>query len=66
MYIELIFSSDDIGMTMPNEAKAFMQVDKLWKESMEGFDLKKAILDLADKEGIRDHFIEANRRLDQI
>lgn len=33
---------------------------------MEGVDQDKAILDLADKEGIREHFKEANRRLDQI
>jgi dynein heavy chain len=38
MYLEPIFSSGDIGMTMPNEAKAFMQVDKLWKDTMEGVD----------------------------
>jgi dynein heavy chain len=38
MYLEPIFSSGDIGMTMPAEAKAFMQVDKLWKDTMEGVD----------------------------
>jgi len=36
MYLEPIFSSGDIGMTMPNEAKAFTQVDKLWRDTMEG------------------------------
>lgn len=66
MYLEPIFSSGDIGMTMPNEAKAFQQVDKLWKDTMEGVEQEKAIMDLQEKEGIRDHFKEANKKLDVI
>jgi dynein heavy chain len=66
MYLEPIFSSGDIGMTMPNEAKAFQQVDKLWKDTMEGVEQEKAIMDLQEKEGIRDQFKEANKKLDVI
>ena len=66
MYLEPIFSSGDIGMTMPNEAKAFQQVDKLWKDTMEGVEQEKAIMDLQEKEGIRDQFREANKKLDII
>lgn len=36
MYLEPIFASGDIAMTMPAEAKDFNWVDALWKKNMEG------------------------------
>ena len=34
MYLEPIFSSGDIGQTMPKEYKMFMDVDTHWKKTM--------------------------------
>jgi len=66
MYLEPIFSSGDIGMTMPQEAKAFNQVDDLWKNTMTAIHDEPGIIDLQEKEGIRDAFKEANKKLDVI
>jgi len=53
-------------MTMPAEAKAFNQVDDLWKNTMLGIADEPGIMELQEKEGIRDAFKEANRKLDVI
>jgi dynein heavy chain len=37
MYLEPIFSSDDIQEKMPLETKKFDQVDKHWKATIEQF-----------------------------
>jgi dynein heavy chain len=52
--------------TMPLEGKMFMNVDTLWRNTMKGIEEEKAIMDLADKEGIKIQFEKANDDLDKI
>jgi len=66
MYLEPIFSSGDISATMPLEYKMFVEVDTLWKTTMKGIEDDPGLIDLADKEGIMQHFQEANKKLDKI
>jgi dynein heavy chain len=66
MYLEPIFGSGDIMNTMPLEGKMFMNVDTLWRNTMKGIEEEKAIMDLADKEGIKIQFEKANDDLDKI
>lgn len=52
MYLEPIFSSEDIGKTLANELIAFQDVDKLWKGSMEAIESEPGIFDLAERDSI--------------
>jgi dynein heavy chain len=66
MYLEPIFASDDIEKQMPTEAANFREVDTLWKTTMEGINEQPGIMDLAEKEGIKQSFDDANKKLDKI
>ena len=52
MYLEPIFSSEDIGKTLGAELAAFIDVDKLWKGTMEGIEAEPGIFDLAERDSI--------------
>jgi len=43
MYLEPIFSSEDIGKTLAAELAAFQDVDKLWKTTMESIEAEPSI-----------------------
>ena len=66
MYLEPIFSSGDIMNTMPTEGKLFNSVDNHWKTTMNSINEEPCIMDLADKEGIMQHFVTANEKLEKI
>jgi len=66
MYLEPIFSSEDIGKTLGAELAAFQDVDKLWKSTMEGIEAEPGIFDLAERDSIQTWFIEANKKLEKI
>ena len=66
MYLEPIFASDDIHKQMPNEGSLFKDVDTLWKSTMEGIEADTAIMELAERENIKQSFEDANRKLDKI
>jgi len=69
MYLENIFGSDDIRKQMPDEAKAFQQVDKQWKEHMSRAKKNPKALDFASDfdvgAGLR-KFVENNKKFDDI
>jgi len=52
MYLEPIFSSGDIGATLPQEAKYFQDVDTHWKNSMNAIKEDPCIVEFSDREGI--------------
>jgi dynein heavy chain len=66
MYLEPIFSSGDIGTTMPLEYKMFVEVDTHWKATMLAIEVDPGIIDFAEKENVMQHFQEASRKLDKI
>lgn len=66
MQLEPIFASGDIAKQMPHENTMFTQVDEHWRTTMAGINEESCIQDLAEKDGIRAHFTEANKKLDKI
>ena len=66
MYLEPIFSSEDIGKTLAAELNAFQDVDKLWKQTMDQIEAEPGIYDLAERDSIQTWFIDANRKLEKI
>ena len=66
MYLEPIFASDDIHKQMPVEGSLFKDVDTLWKSTMEGIENDPGIIDLIDRENIKQSFEDANKKLDKI
>jgi dynein heavy chain len=52
LYLEPIFSSGDIGATLPLEAKYFADVDTHWKNSMNAIKEDPCIVEFSDREGI--------------
>ncbi|CAK0906755.1 unnamed protein product [Prorocentrum cordatum] len=66
LYLEPIFSADDIIRQMPNEAKKFQSVDKLWRDTMDAILENPNVIDISDIEGLLPSFTEANKKLDAI
>lgn len=56
MYLEPIFSSEDIQQKMPVEKQKFDQVDKHWKITVEYFTKEKNIWDNIDSEKYKGEF----------
>ena len=66
LYLEPIFSSEDIMRQMPQEAKRFTQVDRLWRKVMAATAERPNVLSATAPEGLLDSFQEANRLLELI
>jgi len=66
MYLEPIFSSDDIQEKMPVETKKFDHVDKHWKVTADQFLKEKNMWDNIDSERYKTEFENSNKILDEI
>jgi dynein heavy chain len=66
LYLEPIFSSEDIMRQMPQEAKRFTQVDRLWRKVMEKTVAKPNVLLATAQEGLLASWREANQKLELI
>lgn len=66
MYLEPIFSSPDIHTQMPAEGMAFSDVDTLWKSTMDAIETEPTIMNLLEQDNLKQHFINANKKLDEI
>ena len=66
LYLEPIFSSEDIMRQMPKEAKRFKQVDGLWRKVMKETEAKPNVLLATGAEGLLKSFQEANELLELI
>ena len=67
MYLEPIFSSDDIMRQLPTEAKRYQGVDALWRKAMSDCAIEPSFISNADPEKkLEEKFKAANRKLDEI
>ncbi|KAG4100119.1 dynein heavy chain and region D6 of dynein motor-domain-containing protein [Neocallimastix lanati (nom. inval.)] len=66
MYLEPIFSSEDIMQQMPTEGKNFKIVDSSWKTIMKKCDEDHHVLECTGIPNIKEEFINSNNLLDQI
>ena len=66
LYLEPIFSSEDIVRQMPSEAKRFLSVDQLWRNTMGFLKENPSVLDFADIENLLPSFQQAVARLEEI
>ena len=66
LYLEPIFSSEDIVRQMPGEAKRFFGVDQLWRATMTSLADSASVLDFTEIDNLLPSFQEAVKRLDEI
>lgn len=66
MYLEPIFSSDDIMRQMPVEGRRFASVDSMWRKTMLEVLEEPKFIDVSGNDKLLTKFTEANARLDQI
>ncbi|XP_071052042.1 dynein axonemal heavy chain 3 isoform X2 [Onthophagus taurus] len=66
MYLEPIFSSEDIMRQMPTEARNFKQVDKTWRHIMANTMLDIHVLAATDYPNMLQQLRDCNNLLDQV
>lgn len=66
MYLENIFSAEDIIKQLPNESKSFRKVDTFWKDIMAKTHRNPSILDTCASEGLLRRLQSNNRMLEEI
>ncbi|XP_076653327.1 dynein heavy chain 3, axonemal [Halictus rubicundus] len=66
MYLEPIFSSEDIMRQMPTEAKNFRRMDKIWRGIMKYVTSNRRVLDATDMPKMLNEFKLCNQLLDEI
>ena len=66
LYLEPIFSSEDIRKQMPMEAKRFATVDRTWRDIMQGLQEDSSCISIGKKEGMIDRLEQASKLLDLI
>ncbi|PNH03664.1 Dynein heavy chain 7, axonemal [Tetrabaena socialis] len=66
LYLEPIFSSDDIVKQMPEEGDKFRQVDATWRRMMKNAHHAPAVIPIARERERLERLVEANQLLDAI
>ena len=66
LYLEPIFSSDDIVKQMPEEGEKFKTVDGQWRTMMKSTHKAPAVIPIAREKERVDKLIECNELLDAI
>lgn len=66
LYLEAIFSSEDIMRQMPTEARRFASVDALWRKTMEDAVADPNFMTVAGTDKLLPKFQKANEKLDEI
>ncbi|CUG93652.1 unnamed protein product [Bodo saltans] len=66
MYLEFIFSSDDIKKQLPEESKMFAQIDKTYRQLMTKSQANNNVTAIATEEGLLINLKQSNVMLDKI
>ena len=66
LYLEPIFSSEDIMRQMPKEGELFRKVDAIWRSNMAATAADNDCLHVSERDGIVDEMKNANEMLDVI
>jgi len=66
LYLENIFSADDIKKQLPVEAAKFGKIDSAWKKHMRLIAADKLAIKVTDMPGVFDMFKNANTILDEV
>eukprot|EP01022_Parablepharisma_sp_SALTPOND_P014052 TRINITY_DN188_c0_g2_i1.p1 TRINITY_DN188_c0_g2~~TRINITY_DN188_c0_g2_i1.p1 ORF type:complete len:4549 (-),score=684.34 TRINITY_DN188_c0_g2_i1:241-13887(-) len=66
IYLESVFSAQDIQKQLPSETEKFRQVDRFWREIMNRTNKNKKIRDACASEGLKTRFAQNNACLDEI
>jgi len=66
MYLEPIFSSDDIMQQLPLEGKRFSNVDRMWRKTLSQAKASPAVVAMCSNQKLLDNFIEANKMLESV
>lgn len=66
LYLEPIFSSQDISAQLPKEASMFDLVDKIWRAAMEKTYQSKIVTQVVTVKNIHKNFAKCNKKLDEI
>ncbi|RHY56820.1 hypothetical protein DYB38_001612 [Aphanomyces astaci] len=66
LYLEAIFSSEDIMRQMPTEARRFASVDALWRKTMEDTVADPNFMNVMNMDKLLQKFQKANEKLDEI
>ena len=64
MYLEPIFSSEDIQHQLPLEGKRFSTVDRTWRKTLSIAKTQPHILSMCSSHKLLDSFVECNKMLD--
>lgn len=66
MYLENIFSAEDIQKELPGETAKFMGVDKFWKDTMSRTNQKPNVIESAANKDIFEKFQDNNKVLEHV
>jgi len=66
IYLEPIFSSEDLKKSLPHEKKMFDEVDKVWRQVMQSVNEEMYIYENMEWEKVKADFDSCNRKLDEI
>lgn len=66
LYLEPIFSSDDISRQIPAEARMFKVVNQVWRESMAVTVQDPAVVSVARRDSLVEKLKDSNQKLDRI
>lgn len=66
MYLEPIFSSEDIMQQLPLEGKRFATVDRMWRKTTDTAKRSPLVLKVCNNQKLLDQFVEANKLMESV
>ncbi|GMH32802.1 hypothetical protein BSKO_00636 [Bryopsis sp. KO-2023] len=66
MYLEPIFSSDDIMQQLPLEGKRFSAVDRTWRKALDVANRNPLVLKVCASQKLLNQFVEGNKLLESV